>query len=53
MRVLLLSSLLIPLSFGCSKSADDPDPIAGVRDSTTPADGYYYNTTMYVLTFGS
>ena len=31
----------------------DEEPIAGVRDSTTPADGYYYNNAVYVLTFGS
>ena len=28
------------------------EPTAGVRDSSTPADGYYYNNTVYILTFG-
>jgi hypothetical protein len=27
-------------------------PVAGVRDSATPSDGYYAPTTMYILSFG-
>jgi hypothetical protein len=28
-------------------------PVEGVRDSSRPSDGYYYNNTMYVLSFSA